>query len=214
MTSRRKGLFISLEGGEGSGKSTQARLIKKYLMQKGFQVITAIEPGGTEIGNQIRVILLSSANQKMAPLAELFLYLSSRAQIVQEVIEPAVNQGKAVICDRYADSSVAYQGMGRKLGVNMVEQLNTIATRGLQPDITFFFDIEPRLGLIRKAKSVLGKMDRLEKEQLAFHRRVRKGYIALAKKYPARIKLIRVRKTTSPREICLPIKKEIDRLRH
>ncbi|MDI6782725.1 MAG: dTMP kinase [bacterium] len=211
--SRKKGLFISLEGGEGSGKSTQARLIKQYLVQKGYQVITTIEPGGTEIGNQIRDILLSPSNKKMIPLAELFLYLSSRAQIVQELILPALIQGKAVICDRYADSSVAYQGVGRKLGVDRVERFNYIATTGLAPDLTFFFDIDPTLGLSRRAKSARGRMDRLEKEQLVFHKRVRKGYLALAKKEPHRIKVIPVKRDSSPAEIFQLVKKEIDQLK-
>ena len=210
---RKNGLFISLEGGEGSGKSTQGRLIKRYLVQKGYQVITTIEPGGTEIGNQIRDILLSPSNKKMIPLTELFLYLSSRAQIVQEIIQPALTQGKAVLCDRYADSSVAYQGVGRKLGVDRVKRFNSIATTGLEPDLTFFFDIDPKLGLSRRAKSARGKMDRLEKERLAFHHRVRKGYLALAKKYPHRIKVIPVRKDSSPTEIFQLVKKAIDQLK-
>jgi dTMP kinase len=208
---RKRGLFISLEGGEGSGKSTQLLLIKKYLSKKGYRVITTIEPGGTDIGNQIRAILLSPANKKMAPLTELFLYLASRTQIVQEVIKPALKQGKAVICDRYIDSSVAYQGKGRKLGMDMVERFNHIATRGLEPDLTFFFDINPILGLSRKTKSTNGKMDRLEKERIAFHQEVRQGYITLAKKYPQRIKYIMIREKLSPKKIFQQIQKEIDR---
>jgi dTMP kinase len=208
-----KGIFISLEGGEGSGKSTQARLIKKYLGRKGYQVIITMEPGGTEIGNQIRAILLSPSNKIMTPLTELFLYLASRAQIVQEVILPALTHGKAVICDRYIDSSVAYQGKGRDLGMKVVERFNDIATKGLEPHLTFFFDIDPILGLTRKSKSTRGKMDRLEKERLAFHRQVRQGYITLAKIYPHRIKVISVKAKLSPPEIFKQIKLEIDRLR-
>jgi dTMP kinase len=210
---KKKGIFISLEGGEGSGKSTQSNLIKKYLIKKGYQVITTVEPGGTEIGNQIRAILLSPANKIMTPLTELFLYLASRAQVVQEVILPALTQGKAVICDRYIDSSVAYQGKGRNLGMQVVEQFNAIATNGLEPDLTIFFDIDPILGLSRKSKSTRGKMDRLEKERLAFHRRVRQGYIILAKKYPQRIKIISVKANLSPTEIFQQIQKEIDCLK-
>lgn len=209
---RKKGLFISLEGGEGSGKSTQAKFLKKYLVQKGYKVITTVEPGGTDIGIQIRAILLSPSNKKMIPLTELFLYLSSRAQIVKEIIHPALKQGKAVICDRYADSSVAYQGMGRKLGMDMVESFNHIATDGLQPDITFFFDIEPTLGLTRKANSSRGTMDRLENEALAFHRSVRKGYHLLAKRYPDRIKVIPVSKMNNPTDIFKLVRKEIEQL--
>lgn len=209
----KKGLFITLEGGDGSGKSTQAKLIKKYLVRKGYQVILTVEPGGTEIGNQIRSILLSPSNKKMTPLAELFLYLSSRSQIVQEIIQPALFQGKAVICDRYTDSSVAYQGMGRGLGIDLVERFNDVATRGLKPHLTIFFDIDPILGLLRKTNSTQGKMDRLEKELLQFHQKVRKGYITLAKKYPQRIKVISVREGLSPNEIFKKIKMKIDHLK-
>jgi dTMP kinase len=210
---KKTGIFISLEGGEGSGKSTQSTLLKNYLMQKGYQVITTVEPGGTNIGNQIRAILLSPSNKKITPLTELFLYLSSRAQIVQEVIKPALKQRKAVICDRYIDSSVAYQGIARNLGMEMVERFNDVATQGLEPHLTFFFDINPKLGLSRKSKSTRGKMDRLEKEHVAFHRLVRQGYNTLAKKYPERIKVITVKANLTPLEIFQQIKIEIDHLR-
>lgn len=210
---KKKGMFISLEGGEGSGKSTQTHLIKKYLCRKGYRVTTTVEPGGTEIGHQIRAILLSPSNKKMTPLTELFLYLASRAQIVQEIILPALKEGKAVICDRYIDSSVAYQGKGRDLGMKVVERFNDITTKGLEPHLTFFFDIDPKLGLSRKSKSTRGKMDRLENEQVAFHRQVRQGYITLAKKYPERIKVISVKAELTPVEIFQQIKKEIDHLK-
>ncbi|MCX7919211.1 MAG: dTMP kinase [bacterium] len=207
---KKKGLFISLEGGEGSGKSTQVRLLKNYLQRRGYQVIATLEPGGTVIGNQIRRILLSPSNNTMVPLTELFLYLASRAQIVQEIIKPALYQGKIVICDRYADSSVAYQGVARKLGIEFVQQLNRIATDNLQPDITFFLDIEPKLGLARKIRHSYGHVDRLEKELLAFHRLVRKGYIKLAKNEPARIKVISVTQNLTPKDIFQLMKRELD----
>lgn len=207
---KKLGIFISLEGGEGSGKSTQLLLLKNYLRKKGYQVITSLEPGGTNIGNQIRTILLSPSNKGMTSLTELFLYLASRAQIVQEVIKPSIQQGKAVICDRYIDSSVAYQGKARNLDMAMVERFNDVATQGLEPHLTFFFDIDPKLGLSRKSKSTRGKMDRLEKEQAAFHRQVRLGYITLAKKYPERIKVIKVKDNLTPEQIFEHIKKEID----
>lgn len=209
---KKPGIFITLEGGEGSGKSTQLLLLKKYLKEKKYQVITPIEPGGTDIGIQIRAILLSPLNKRMTALTELFLYLASRAQIVQEIIKPALHQGKAVICDRYIDSSVAYQGKARNLGMALVERFNDVATQGLEPQITFFFDIDPKLGLSRKSKSTRGKMDRLEKEQVAFHRQVRKGYITLAKKYPQRIKVLPVKAGLTPTEIFYHLKKEIDLL--
>jgi dTMP kinase len=192
----KKGLLISLEGGEGCGKSTQAIRMKAFLEENGYAVRIVQEPGETQIGKKIRSLLLSKEHTEMAPLAEVLLYMAARAQLVEEIIQPALkhNSRYAIICDRYMDSSMAYQGYARKLGLETVHQMNMAAVKGFIPDITFFFDLKPEEGLARKNKSSHGKMDRLESESLLFHRKVRKGYQILAKQTPKRIKTIHAQK--------------------
>ncbi len=182
-----RGAFITFEGVEGSGKSTQAERLTRHLTGLGVDCFLSREPGGTEIGERIRDILLDSACVSMDGRTELFLYLASRNQHVREKILPALRQGKTVILDRYAESSVAYQGCGRRLGVKPVSRLNKLATAALQPDLTLLVDVPVAVGLERKKTAVL---DRLESEQVEFHERVRTGYLQLARRAPKRIKIL------------------------
>lgn len=181
------GLLITFEGVEGSGKSTQAELLKYYLESKGLEVVFSREPGGTEIGERIRDILLDPVCRQMDARTELFLYLASRTQHVREKILPALRAGKVVIVDRFADSSVAYQGYGRELREKFVARLNKLATGGLKPDLTILVDVPIGVGYQRKKG---GKLDRMEQEEVQFHERVRNGYRRLARRAPGRIKII------------------------
>ncbi len=181
----KKGLFISFEGCEGSGKSTQAKKLFSYLRKQNYKCLLTHEPGGTVISEKIRKILLNKNNSSLYPLSELFLYLSSRSQHTEELILPSIKKGIIVISDRYTDSSLAYQGAARKLSLNLVNELNRIATGGLSPDITFLIDINPKKGLSRLA----GK-DRIENEKVVFHKEVRQAYLRIAKKEKKRIKVI------------------------
>ena len=183
-----KGVFISFEGIEGSGKSTQARLLYKHLSDKGFEVISTEEPGGTKIGIKIRELLLDLENKNMIPQTELLLYYASRTQHINEVIFPAVKRGAIVITDRFTDSTIAYQGYGRGIDLNVIFSIDRSITSGLRPDITFLLDLDVESGL--KRNRGINKTDRLEFEDIEFHKRVRNGYIELATREPERIKLI------------------------
>lgn len=183
----KKGLFITLEGPDGCGKTTQTKLLVDFLQSRGYPVLHTREPGGTSFAENLRSILLNP-RFKISPLAELMLYEASRAQHTDEVVRPALKQGKIVLCERYTDATVAYQGYGRKLDLSTIKKLNAIATDGLLPDLTLVLDIPAKEGL-KRAKN-LNKKDRLENEGVAFHNRVRKGYFALAKQEPRRIKVI------------------------
>jgi dTMP kinase len=185
-----KGTFISFEGIEGTGKSTQAKLLYAYLKEKGADVILTEEPGGTQISVKIREVLLSVEHKEMSPLTELLLYNASRAQHIQEVIMPALDRGAMVITDRFTDSTLAYQGYGRGLDLQLIDSIDLIATGRLKPDITLLLDLDVQTGL--KRNRGINKTDRLELEDVAFHERVRNGYHMLAAKEPTRIKLISV----------------------
>jgi dTMP kinase len=184
--SRAKG-FISFEGIEGSGKSTQSRLFADYLLGKGHDVVHTAEPGGTDIGLKIRKLLLEP-NNHMDALTELLLYYASRAQHVQEVINPAMRENKIVITDRFTDSTVAYQGYARGLSMDIIQSLNDIVLSDLTPDMTFLLDMDVREGLRRNRDAM--KEDRFELETVAFHERVRQGFHEIAEKEPGRIKII------------------------
>lgn len=207
----RSGLFVTLEGVEGSGKSTQARALEKHLEARGLPVSLTREPGGTALGEEVRRILLDRANAGMTPEAELFLYLASRAEHVARVIEPRLNRGEIVISDRFGDASVAYQGGGRRLGVEFVRSLNAQAVRGVKPDITFLLDLDPEEGLRRLARKVgEGGCDRIESEALEFHERVREAYLRAAESEPARFVVLDARQSEG--EIASLITGRVDEL--
>jgi dTMP kinase len=187
-------LFITFEGIEGCGKTTQIKRLVKGLSGYGISLITTLEPGGTRIGKKIRRILLDAQNTHLTPLAELILYVADRAQHVEEVIKPALNLGKWVICDRFFDATVVYQGVARKQDMKLIKILNERVTAGIRPNITFLLDCPVDLGLGRainrdKALSQKGQ-DRFEKEKLDFHREVRRGYLELARKDHKRFVII------------------------
>lgn len=191
----KKGFFITVEGCEGCGKSTQSKLLKQYLQDKGFTVILTREPGGNIVAEKIRDILLNPSF-KITSLCELFLYEASRIQHLNDIIKPNLQKGNIVICDRFTDSTIAYQGFGRKIDIKTIEKLNTIATGNIKPDLTFYLDIIPKTGIERaKIKKDFADGDRIERETLKFHNNVRKGFLTLAKKYPNRIKKIKTQDT-------------------
>ena len=170
-------LFVTFEGGEGCGKSTQARALHKRVSESGIPVILSHEPGGTPLGKEARRYLKQTRKSEISPLAELFLFAASRAQLVAEVIRPSLARGVMVICDRYADSTVAYQGYGRGLDLDVIQAVNTTATQGLLPDLVILLDLPVEIGLARKRSA---REDRFEREEAAFHRRVREGYLKMA----------------------------------
>ena len=181
-----KGIFITFEGIDGCGKSTQCELLKDYLKEKDKDFIFVREPGGTVIGERIREILLDKKNTQMTARTELLLFEAARAQITDEVIKPALEEGKIVLCDRFFDSSSAYQGMARGMGMDFVAGLNMAATGGLKPDVTFFFDISAEEALERRGKRGEAS-DRIELAGLKFQEDVRRGYIELAKSSEGRV---------------------------
>lgn len=182
-----KGLFITFEGIDGCGKSTQLGLCAEALQQAGHQVVVTRNPGGTEFGQELRNILLHSP-RKVFPISELLLFIADRAQHMDEVVFPALNAGKIVLCDRHMDSTLAYQGYGRDIDMETIRELNQIAVQGTQPDLTFLFDADPAILAQRVSKR--GQADRLEGEKAEFHIRVREGFLTLAKQEPERIRVI------------------------
>jgi dTMP kinase len=183
-----KGFFISFEGIEGSGKSTQVQLLADYLRNKGFSVVQTEEPGGTLISLKIRELLLSLDSRGMDPVTELLLYNASRVQHSREVIMPALERGDIVITDRFCDSTVAYQGYGRGIDLKLIDSIDRISTGGLRPDITILLDVEVGTGLRRNKK--INKNDRLEQEKSSFHEKVREGFLSIAASEPERIQLV------------------------
>lgn len=178
-----RGYFITFEGGDGSGKSTQIALLRDWLMQAGYDVILTREPGGTRISEKIRELILDPDNQEMADMTEALLYAAARAQLVSQMIKPALAEGKVVICDRFVDSSIAYQAYGRGLG-DAVGVINSYAVDGCMPDLTILLRLDPEKGSSRIADR---EHDRIEQAPDAFHRKVYEGYLALEKAYPERI---------------------------
>jgi dTMP kinase len=190
----RRGLFITLEGPDGSGKTTQAKLLAERLRREGYDVLETVEPGGTRIGQQIRSILLNAANQELRPTTELLLMFAARAQNVDEWIVPALDQGRIVVCDRFTDSSIAYQGAGRGLGTETVLAVDRIACRGLVPDLTVCVDIDTETGLERahsRNRTNRGASEsRLDEQSLDFHQKARAAYYELARREPERFHMI------------------------
>ncbi|MEN6299990.1 MAG: dTMP kinase [Anaerolineaceae bacterium] len=181
-------MFITLEGPDGSGKSTQAQLLTVFLRQHGYTVLLTREPGGTPIGEQVRSILNNLENTAMHPRTEILLFQASRAQHVEELIKPHLNKGDLVICDRYADSTLAYQGYGHQVDIAALRQVVEYATSGLKPDLTLLLDLEVEIGLKRRRGG--GDWNRLDAYELAFHKRVREGYYQLMNEEPERWVLI------------------------
>lgn len=201
-------LFISIEGPEGSGKTTIANLLCAYLKEKGYQIVYTREPGGSVIAEQIRNIVLDKQNTKMDSRTEALLFAASRRQHLVEKVIPALNEGKIVICDRFIDSSLAYQGKGRNLGIDEIYNVNLFATNGLLPNLTLYFDIDVEQGLNRVFKDKNREVNRLDVAAVNFHRVVREGYLEVLKRYPDRIKLIDASKTVD--EVFKQAKEVID----
>lgn len=191
------GLFITFEGVEGCGKTTQIARLRDHLESRGFSVVVTREPGGAAISEAIRTILLDPAHTEMAPMTELLLYAAARAQHVAERIQPALDEGRVVLCDRFADSTTAYQGAARHLDTALMHTLHEAATGGLWPDLTILIDVPVEVGLKRAARA--RQSDRIENESLAFHERVRQGFLDLAAREPERIHV--VDGTASPEEV-------------
>ncbi len=183
-----KGIFITMEGTDGSGKTTQIELLKAELEKSGYSVLITREPGGNRISEAIREIILNKDYMEMAPATECLLYASARAQLVNEVIGPMLDKGGAVISDRFVDSSLVYQGIARGLGVDEVFEINRFAIREYMPDATFLLSLPAEVGISRKKDQK--ELDRMEKESLEFHKKVAEGYLKLAEKYPERIRVI------------------------
>ena len=183
-------MFITFEGPEGSGKTSVANKICELLEQEGYKIVHTREPGGTKIAEQIREVILDKENTALDPRSEALLYAASRRQHLVEKVWPAIKEGKIVICDRYLDSSLAYQGGGRNLGVDNILNINLFATEDTYPDLTLLFDIEPSKGLERIAKNKNREVNRLDLEKLDFHNKVRETFLELSKKYKDRYVVI------------------------
>ncbi|MDQ0050813.1 dTMP kinase [Paenibacillus polymyxa] len=186
----RKGIFITLEGGDGSGKTTMIQRLAKFMEEEGYPVITTREPGGIEISEKIRSIILDPAHTSMDARTEALLYAAARRQHLVEKVKPAIEQGAIVLCDRFVDSSLVYQGFARGIGIEEVASINRFAVDDWEPDATFYLDIEPELGLARINASRGAEMDRLDMESISFHHKVREAYLELARKFPERITIV------------------------
>ncbi|MCB1114592.1 MAG: dTMP kinase [Chlamydiia bacterium] len=185
------GLFITIEGGEGSGKSTLIQSLAKRFNEEGTPCIVTREPGGTLLGDKVRSLLLEASDHKISPRAEVLLFLASRAEHIEQVIKPALQKDKVVLCDRFIDSTAAYQGYARGLGMDKMRTLSLFASDNLQPDITLYLDIDPKSGLERARNVVKEELqDRFEAEELAFHDKVRRGFLTLADQNSDRIHVL------------------------
>ena len=202
-----KGILITFEGNEGCGKSTQIRLLEKYLKKNGHKVFLTREPGGTEIGDRIRGVLLDVRHQKMSPVSETMLYMASRAQLVSEVVRPRLEKGHVVLCDRWLDSTMAYQGYAGGVDPGWIEALGRVATQGVTPRLTLYLDLPVLVGLGRARKRL--QADRIEKKELGFHEKVREGFLAISRKEPARFRRIPIEKNDSEDTVHRLILKEL-----
>lgn len=194
----RPGLFVTFEGIDGTGKSTQLKRAIRFMRKHGLPVLVTREPGGTRVGEEIREIILASKNKHLAPAAELAMMYAARAQLLQEHIRPALARGETVVSDRYNTASFAYQGYGRELGVAAVRAFDRVVCGSTQPDLTIILDLDPEEAQRRaygRGKRQSSKLDRIEDQGMAFHNRVRAGYLALARKNPQRIKVVRADQT-------------------
>lgn len=203
-------MFITFEGGEGAGKSTAIKKIVKKLETEGKEIVLTREPGGTPIGEEIRSIILNKKNTDMDVRTEALLYAASRRQHIIQKIIPSLKQGKIVLCDRFLDSSLAYQGYARGIGIEKVYEMNLFATEGVEPDLTLFFDLDPEEGLRRIAANSQREVNRLDVETLSFHQKVREGFLSLAKKFPHRFIVIDA--SQKPDEVFTRAYKEIENI--
>ncbi len=194
-----KGKFITFEGSEGCGKSTQAKLLCQFLRKQKKNVLHIREPGGIKISENIRKILLDVRNKEMTKECEVLLYMAARAQLVDEIISPALKKGTIVVCDRFLDSTIAYQGYGCGIDVSFINKLGKFATRDILPDATFLLDMEIRKGLSR----IRSTKDRIEERSLKYHNRVRQGYLAIARKESKRVKVIKANRSMSEIQTCV-----------
>ncbi len=203
-------MFITLEGPEGSGKSMQICQLADYIREQGFEVLTTREPGGTFIGDQIREVIMRMENTMMSPRAEILLFCAARAQIVEEVIRPNLEKGLVVISDRYADSTLAYQGYGHGLDLGILKEILRFATGGLQPDLTLLLDVDVEEGLKRRRIGG-GEWNRLDAQQIAFHQRVRQGYLKMAAEEPNRWRVVDARQKPDQvqKELCLVVSQSL-----
>lgn len=201
-----KGIFITMEGPDGSGKSTQIELLKEFLTQKGYEILVTREPGGTAVSEAIREIILNKEFSEMNDMTELLLYAAARAQLVGQVIKPALAAGKAVISDRFVDSTAVYQGIARGLGIDTVYDINRYALQGIMPDMTFHLDLPAEVGIARKKNQA--ELDRMELQTIEFHQKVAQGYRELAKRNPERI--ITIDATLPKEEICDMIRTRVN----
>ena len=206
--------FITFEGVEGSGKTTQIQRLKKYLTQRGIPCKVTREPGGCPIGEKVRKILLNPDHREMVPMSELLLYEAARAQHVNDMIKPFLKKGGVILCDRFNDATLAYQGYGRRIDLRWIERLNHLSSQGIRPDVTFLLDCPSDVGLKRALQRnrelKQEREERFEKEEIQFHRRVRKGYLAIAKKEPRRVKVIDTRQGED--KVFNKIRKTVDHL--
>jgi dTMP kinase len=182
-----KNKFITFEGSEGCGKSTQSEMLFSYLKARGYNVVYLREPGGVKLSEAIRSILLDPKS-KISAQAETLLYMAARAQVVEEIIKPALDNGKIVVCDRFLDSTIAYQGYGLGIDIKLIKSLGSFATQGIKPDLTIFLDLPVKSGLKHRHNC----LDRIEQRSMNYHEKVRKGYLALARQEPQRIKMVKV----------------------
>lgn len=190
MTHPHRGILITFEGCDGGGKTMQLRLLAERLKQTKREFLKLREPGGTDVGEVVRSILLQKKCSSLCPETELLLFEAARAQLVHEVIRPALNEAKIVLCDRFMDSTTAYQGAGRHLSLEAIDVMNAFATGDVRPDITFLLDVPPEVSRQRVLQRTFNDLDRMEDEELSFYKRVREGYLRLAEAYPERIVVV------------------------
>ena len=205
-----KGIFITLEGNEGCGKSTQIKLLAVYLRKKGRKVFVTREPGGTPIGEQVRNVVLSAKNKGMSPVCETLLYMASRAQLVQDVLLPRLTKGETVLCDRWVDATVAYQGYAGGVDAKWIHEVGKGATQGLKPKLSLYLDLPVAEGLKRSRRR--GKPDRMELKKISFHQKVRKGFLAVSRQEPGRFRRLALRPSEDIAQVHERIKKEVDRV--
>jgi dTMP kinase len=203
----KKGILITLDGGEGCGKSTQIKLLYDYLKRQGHAVFLTREPGGTKIGDAIRDILLDNRNKGMSALTETLLYMASRAQLIEEIIIPELKKGKIVLCDRWLDATVAYQGYAGGVDVNWIRSIGKVATLGIAPKLSLYLDLPVKTGLARAKKRK--KADRMESKTIKFHERVRSGYLKIAAAQPRRFQVISLKESDTIESIHEIIKNKV-----